>query len=247
MTSEICQDIVELEQPENTEEAAVVVKRGGVFRAVLRGLFWPFGLVMRTYRGFWWVLGFRQPQERVTVSPAVCSPARQSLSGRKRLHKITRILLSVLPRWVQSSMGYPMSSSIGCSLSPEIRVSPTKPCGKGSKRKQDELDDDEDDEEETQTWVQAFLNQELAEDEGLEEDPDFEPSTVETESEEYCSQNNTESDMEFEVKCLAVGDVNTSGTTESDAGEHCDPADKDMATEGKSFVFEDVNTGVEVS
>lgn len=53
----------------------------------------------------------------------------------------------------------------------EVRVSPTKPCGKGSKRKQDELDED-DEEEQQQTWVEA-LNQELAE-EGPEDDPDYE-------------------------------------------------------------------------
>ena len=53
----------------------------------------------------------------------------------------------------------------------EIRVSPTKPCGKGSKRKQDELEDEE--EEEHQTWVEA-LNQELADDDSPEEDPDYE-------------------------------------------------------------------------
>ncbi|XP_034387283.1 oogenesis-related [Cyclopterus lumpus] len=209
MTSEICLDAVELEQPEHTEDAAVVVKRDGVFRAMLRGLFWPFGLVVRTYHGFCWVLGFRQPQERVIVSPAaVCSPARHSLCGRKRLHKVTRVLLSVLPRWVQSTLGYPVSSSIGRSLSPEIRVSPTKPCGKGSKRKQDELDEDEEEDEESQTWVEA-LNQQYSEDEGPEEDPDFEPSTIETESEEYCSHNNTESDMEIDGKSIVIEDLDT--------------------------------------
>ncbi|XP_068582068.1 oogenesis-related [Cebidichthys violaceus] len=204
MTSEIHQDTVELEQPENTEEV-VVVRRDGMFRSMLRGLFWPFGLVMRAYRRFWWVLGYPQPQERVLLSPAVHSPARQSLSGRKRLHRVTRMLLSVLPRWVQGVLGYPVSSSIGRSLSPEIRVSPTKPCGKGSKRKQDELDE----EDENQTWVEA-LNQQLADDDGgAEEDPDYEPSTVDTESEEYCSHNDTESDMEFHGQCVVIEDVKT--------------------------------------
>lgn len=59
----------------------------------------------------------------------------------------------------------------------EIRISPTKPHGKGSKRKQDELDEDEDDydeeEAERPTWVEA-LTQEITEDEALEEDPDYE-------------------------------------------------------------------------
>ncbi|KAM4548291.1 oogenesis-related isoform 2-T2 [Odontesthes bonariensis] len=161
---------------------------------------------VRAYRGFWLVLGFREPKERVVPSPAVSSPARHSLTGRKRLRRVTRLLLSILPRWVQSALGYPVSSSIGLSLSPEIRVSPTKPCGKGSKRKQDDLDKDE--EEEHQTWVEA-LSQELAEDEGPEEDPDYEPSSAETASEEYDSHNSTESDLEVPGKGIVIEDVNT--------------------------------------
>ncbi|XP_032382135.1 oogenesis-related isoform X2 [Etheostoma spectabile] len=209
MACEIRRD-TELEQAENTEDR--VVKRGSMFRPMLRGLLWPFGIVVRTYHGFWWLLGFRQPLKITVVRPAVCSPAvsspvRHSLAGRKRLHRLTRLLLSILPRWVQSAMGYPVSTSIGRSLSPEIRVSPTKPCGKGSKRKQDELDEDEE-EEESQTWVEA-LNQELADDQTSEQDPDYEPSTIDTESEEYRSHNDTESDIEVEKNIVIIEDVNT--------------------------------------
>ncbi|CAF94285.1 unnamed protein product [Tetraodon nigroviridis] len=198
-----------LEQGDPPNHQAGVVTRSGFFSSVFRGLFWPFSVVVRAYRGFWWVLGFRGPQEK----PAISSPARQNLAGRKRLHRATRLLLAVLPRWVQGALGYPVSSSIGRSLSPEIRISPTKPYGKGSKRKQDELDEDEDDydeeEAERPTWVEA-LTQEITEDEALEEDPDYEPSTVETESEEYRSHNSTESDIEIKDKGLVViQDVNT--------------------------------------
>lgn len=52
----------------------------------------------------------------------------------------------------------------------EVRCSPTKPCGKGSKRKQDDLDEEEDVEQ--QSWVEA-LNQELAEEDHAA-DPDYE-------------------------------------------------------------------------
>ncbi|XP_035862452.1 GTPase IMAP family member 7-like isoform X1 [Sander lucioperca] len=45
-----------LEQAENTEDR--VVKRSSVFRSMLRGLFWPFSIMVRTYRGFWWLLGY---------------------------------------------------------------------------------------------------------------------------------------------------------------------------------------------
>ncbi len=75
-------------------------------------------LQVRAYHGVCWVLGFRQPQETALVNPAVSSPARQSLAGRKRLRRVTRLLLSILPRWVQGAMGYPVSSSIGRTLSP---------------------------------------------------------------------------------------------------------------------------------
>uniref|UniRef100_A0A3Q3VK20 Uncharacterized protein n=1 Tax=Mola mola TaxID=94237 RepID=A0A3Q3VK20_MOLML len=130
---------------------------------------------VRAYRGLWWLLGFRHPQQKVLVSPAVCSPGRQNLSGRKRLRRVTRLLLSVLPQWVQGALGYPVSSSIGRAISPEIRVSPTKPCGKGSKRKHVPL--------------MLMLSQ---------------PSTIETESDEYHSHNDTESDLELKEKGMVI-------------------------------------------
>nr|XP_020479883.1 uncharacterized protein LOC109974172 isoform X2 [Monopterus albus] len=200
MSSETCTVEQQQHAAGNTEDRAG--RRHGLFHSILRGLFWPLSAVVRAYRGFWVVLGFRQPQERALVSPQVLSTARHSLTGRKRLHRLTRLLLSILPRWAQGALGYPVSSSIGRSLSPEIRVSPTKPYGKGSKRKQDELDDEED-EEAHPTWVEA-LSQDLLDDEGTDEDPDYEPSTVETESEEYRSHNDTESDLEVHEKCMVI-------------------------------------------
>ena len=57
----------------------------------------------------------------------------------------------------------------------ELRVSPTKECGKGSKRKQDDLE--EDDEQEPVTWA-TWVNQELAEEEDSAVDPDYEVMTA---------------------------------------------------------------------
>ncbi|KAM9761963.1 oogenesis-related [Menidia menidia] len=209
MTSEPRTDSVEQNQPENTEGR--VARRSGVLGLVLRGLLWPLNTAVRAYRGFWRMLFTREPQAQLTspdaTSPTAPSPPRHNLIGRKRIRRVTRLLLAVLPRWAQGALGYPVSSSIGLSLSPEVRVSPTKPCGKGSKRKQDELEE-EDEEEEHPTWVEA-LSQELAEDEDPEEDPDYEPSSVETESEEYASQNNTESDIEVPGGGIVIEDVNT--------------------------------------
>uniref|UniRef100_A0A672YKE8 Oogenesis-related gene n=1 Tax=Sphaeramia orbicularis TaxID=375764 RepID=A0A672YKE8_9TELE len=159
-------------------------------------------LGVRAYRGFLWVLGIRQQKHKALVHPTVTSP-RHSLTGRKRLHPATRLLLYVLPRWLHGALGFPVAHNIGRTLSPEIRASPTKPYGKGSKRKQDDIDE-EDDEEDEQTWVDV-LNQDLAdEDEGPDQDPDYEPSSVSTESEEYCSQNNTQSDIEVQEKGIVI-------------------------------------------
>lgn len=66
----------------------------------------------------------------------------------------------------------------------EIRESPTKPSGKGSKRKQDQLDeedyveeDDDDDEAEEEkdpkSWVEV-LSQEMNSEDDEEADPDYE-------------------------------------------------------------------------
>ncbi|MEQ2219647.1 hypothetical protein XENOCAPTIV_021245 [Xenoophorus captivus] len=190
-----------VEQLGNTEGR--VVRRDGVLRSLVRGLLWPFSIVLRAYRGVWWVLGLTSPQERTLSSPGTSSPARQSLTGRKRLYRVTRLLLRILPCRAQAALGYPVSSSIGRSLSPEISISPTKPCGKGSKRKQDELDDEE--EEEQPSWVEV-LSKELPDEDP--EDPDYEVSTEETDSDEYASKNDAESDLEVLGKSIVIEDVN---------------------------------------
>ncbi|XP_022061526.2 oogenesis-related [Acanthochromis polyacanthus] len=213
MTTEVHEDAVEQQQQQQEEDR--VVRTDGVLRSVLRGLLWPLRILVRGYRGFWWMLGYRQPQEIVVVTPVVQSPSRHSLTGRKRLRRITRLLLSILPWCVQGFLGYPVASRIGLSLSPEIRGSPTKPCGKGSKRKQDELDEDED-EEEQPTWVEA-LSQDLADDEGPDVDPDFEPSTIETDTEEYNLHNDTESDFEVPGKGIVIEDVKTDAEVSTSA------------------------------
>nr|XP_046157104.1 oogenesis-related [Oncorhynchus gorbuscha]XP_046157105.1 oogenesis-related [Oncorhynchus gorbuscha] len=203
MTSECS---VAIEQDNDGVEDKVVVKRDSVLTTVLCRLsqFWPVRLAMRALRGFCWLLGF-SPSDEAFVPPeedANSSPARRCLAGRKRLRRATRILLAILPRRLQSALGYPVCTSIGRAVSPEVLCSPTKLCGKGNKRKQDDLDDDE----EQQTWVEA-LSQEL-EDEEPSVDPDYEPSAVDTDSEEYNSQNDTESDLDVSGK-VVIDDLKT--------------------------------------
>ncbi|KAJ8278875.1 hypothetical protein COCON_G00059410 [Conger conger] len=198
--STTCSYTIEAENQENSEDKAVV-KSGSVLNAVLCRLsqIWPVRFVMRSFRGFWWLLGF-SPAEK-DVSEAESPSARQCRTGKKRLRRVTRIVLAFLPRRLQSALGYPVCTSIGCTVSPEVRSSPTKPSGKGSKRKQDDVDEDEDNNEEgqpLQSWVEV-LNQEMGEEEDNQADPDYEPSSVgETDSEEYHEHNDTESDIEVQ-------------------------------------------------
>ncbi|XDV22352.1 hypothetical protein PO909_027259 [Leuciscus waleckii] len=204
-----CNYTVESENTEGQEKKAVS-KRGGVVSAVLCRISqsWPVSLTMRALRGFWWLFGFSTPVK--AISPAGeekgGSPKeRQWRTVRKRLHRVTRLLLTILPRRVQRALGYPVCTSIGCAVSPEVRCSPTKPCGKGSKRKQDDLDEEE--WVDQQSWVEA-LSQELAEEDHVV-DPDYEPSGVETDSEEYRSHNDTESDLEIEKGVVVIKDLET--------------------------------------
>ncbi|CAB1331470.1 unnamed protein product [Coregonus sp. 'balchen'] len=125
--------------------------------------------------GFWWLLGFSPSDKKAFTAPEEddrTSPVRQCLAGHKR--RATRILLAILSRRLQSALGYPVCTSIGRSLSPGMYklVSPTKPCGKGNKRRHADID-----EEEHQTWVEA-LTQELVEDEDPSVDPDYEDTEM---------------------------------------------------------------------
>ncbi|KAL1022996.1 hypothetical protein UPYG_G00035180 [Umbra pygmaea] len=188
-------------------EDTSVAKRDGVLSTVLCRIsqFLPIRLTMRAFRGFWLLLGFSPSDDQASAALGegdATSPARQCLAGRKRLNRVTRILLAILPRRIQRALGYPVCTSIGCSVSPEVRVSPNKPSGKGNKRKQEDLDEDDEDDEEQQTWVEA-LTQELAVDD-VASDPDFEPSALSTDSEEYNDHNDTESDLEISEKGVVV-------------------------------------------
>ncbi|XP_062869337.1 oogenesis-related [Trichomycterus rosablanca] len=206
MTSQ-CSNVIETRSDEGQQKKAVA-KRDGVLALVFCRIsqFWPVRFVVRGFQTLGWLFGFSSPRKTLSSSP----DARPCRSGRKRLRRATRLFLAILPRRLQGALGYPVCTNIGCSVSPEVRCSPTKPCGKGSKRKQDDMDEDE--EVEQQSWVEA-LTQELT-DEDQSADPDYEPSAVETDSEEYRTHNDTESDNEVEKGVVVIKDLESAqGTT----------------------------------
>ncbi|XP_053869674.1 uncharacterized protein LOC128828764 isoform X1 [Malaclemys terrapin pileata] len=122
------------------------------------------------------------------------SPDRPVRHAKKRLGRLAHLLFTIIPARFQRALGYLPADCMGQSGIPEeIQKSPVRPSGKGSKRKQDDVAL-----EEQQSWVE-ILQQELPEDDEAE-DSTYEPTRSETDSEEYRSQNETETDLEFEEK-----------------------------------------------
>ncbi|XP_019345455.2 uncharacterized protein LOC102569169 isoform X2 [Alligator mississippiensis] len=138
--------------------------------------------------------GFSIPVETIgSGDPPASSPSRPVRHAKKRLGRLACFLFAIVPCRLQNALGYLPPGSL------EIRKTPVKPCGKGSKRKQDDVAL-----EDQQSWVEV-LQEELPE----QDDPNdatyeswppslFQPSKSETDSEEYRSQNETETDLEFE-------------------------------------------------
>ncbi|XP_030396667.1 uncharacterized protein LOC115638813 [Gopherus evgoodei] len=124
-------------------------------------------------------------------APSLDRPVRHA---KKRLGRLAHFLFAIIPARFQHALGYLPTDCMGQSRIPEeIQKSPVKPSGKGSKRKQDDVAL-----EEQQSWVE-ILQQELPEEDEAE-DSTYEPTRSETDSEEYRSQNDTETDLEFEEK-----------------------------------------------
>ncbi|XP_075046085.1 uncharacterized protein LOC142106927 [Mixophyes fleayi] len=154
---------------------------------------WPLKYVFKILKKIASFAGLSEEVETVGSADQT-SPNRRFLSGKKRIGRLTKLILLITPYRIQSALGYRSVENIGnTAASDDVRKSPLKPCGKGSKRKQDDLDM-----EEQHSWV-TFLTEDLS-DEDHVDDPTYEPSNSETDSEENKSKNDTESDLEVEEK-----------------------------------------------
>ncbi|KAM4709965.1 uncharacterized protein O3C94_000025 [Discoglossus pictus] len=154
---------------------------------------WPLKYVFKVLKKLGSFVGVSETVETVGSADQKSPSHRRFVSGRKRIGRLTRLLISIAPQSLQCALGY-HSETIGKNTaSEEIKKSPLKPCGKGSKRKQDDVDI-----EEQHSWV-TFMTEDLPE-EDQDDDPTYEPSHSETDSEEHHSKNDTESDLEVEEK-----------------------------------------------
>ncbi|XP_019412612.1 PREDICTED: uncharacterized protein LOC109324932 isoform X2 [Crocodylus porosus] len=215
------------------EKGEMVVKRAG--SEALLGRFFQQAarlglarsLLQLLQKMFAWA-GFSIPVETIgSGDPPAPSPSRPVRHAKKRLGRLACFLFAIVPCRLQNALGYLPPGSLGQSDIPEeIRKTPVKPCGKGNKRKQDDVAL-----EDQQSWVEV-LHEELPEG----DDPDdatYEPSKSETDSEEYRSQNETETDLEFEeqdgvvmLKELPNPQVNQKGETVQAAATSGDVPEK---------------------
>ncbi|XP_075710333.1 uncharacterized protein LOC142743425 [Rhinoderma darwinii] len=153
---------------------------------------WPLKYVFKMLKKIAVFAGLSEV-ETIGSAEATTPNRRRYLSGKKRIGRLARLVLLVTPYRIQCLLGFRTAESIGNTSADDIRKSPLKLHGKGSKRKQGDLEM-----EEQHSWV-AFMNDDLP-DEDQDDDPTYEPSNSESDSEENKSKNDTESDLEVEEK-----------------------------------------------
>lgn len=179
-------------------KSSVPAKNQGFIKLLLLRIsrIWPLKYVFVILKKIASFAGFTEEVENLGIADQMQSPKRRFLSGKKRIGRLARLILFITPYRLQCALGYHAAENIGnAEVSDEIRKSPLKPHGKGSKRKQDDLEV----EEEYHSWV-TFMTEDLP-DEDQADDPTYEPSkSSDSDSEENRSKNDTESDVEVEEK-----------------------------------------------
>ncbi|XP_053821834.1 uncharacterized protein LOC128800572 [Vidua chalybeata] len=138
---------------------------------------------------------------RSKLCPPSQSPSRPGLLARKRRGKLLRLLLSVTPTRIQNLLGYLPTDWGQINMSKEIREAPVNPASKASKRKRDDVAL-----EQQESWF-VVLERDLPEDDS--EDVSYEPSELESDSDEYRSQNDTDLELEEQggITMLELSDV----------------------------------------
>ncbi|KAM5193357.1 uncharacterized protein ACMZJ9_015708 [Mantella aurantiaca] len=200
-------------------KSSVPIKNQGYMKSLFERIarIWPLKYVFVILQKIASIAGLTIEVETIGFADQT-SPKRRFLSGRKRIGRLARLVLFVTPYRLQCALGYRAAESIGKTKgSEEIRKSPLKPCGKGNKRKQDDVEV----EEEYHSWV-TFLTEDLP-DEDQADDSTYEPSKSESDSEENRSKNDTESDLEIEeadgLLMLKESTQDTPATEQTQNGE----------------------------
>ncbi|CAN8201566.1 unnamed protein product [Coccothraustes coccothraustes] len=125
---------------------------------------------------------------RSRLCPPPQCPSRPGLLARKRRGKLLRLLLSLTPTSIQNFLGHLPTDWGQSNMSKEIREAPINPASKASKRKRDDVAL-----EQQESWF-VVLERDFPEDDP--EDLSYEPSELESDSEEYQTHNDTDLELE---------------------------------------------------
>ncbi|XP_030365618.1 uncharacterized protein LOC115618319 [Strigops habroptila] len=134
--------------------------------------------------------GFVVPMETIIGKVYPMQSPRPRRLAKKHGGRLTCFVLSVIPARIQNILGYQPANWSQSNVLNEIQEGLINSSNKPNKRKWDDIDQ----EEEESLLVE--LERDLLEDDS--EDLTYKPSDIETDSEEYESQNDTEADLELE-------------------------------------------------
>ncbi|XP_061212110.1 uncharacterized protein LOC133213702 [Neopsephotus bourkii] len=135
-------------------------------------------------------IGFVVPVDTIISKVYPLQSPRPRRLARKRRGRLMCFVLSIIPIRIQNILRYQPGNWGQSNVPKEIQEALINSSNKASKRKWDDLDR----EEEESLLVE--LERDLLEDDS--DDLTYKPSDVETDSEEYETQNDTEADLEFE-------------------------------------------------
>ncbi|XP_033926820.1 WW domain-binding protein 11-like [Melopsittacus undulatus] len=135
-------------------------------------------------------IGYVIPVETVVSKVYPLQSPRPRRLARKCRGKLRGFVLSIIPTRIQNILGYQPADWSQSNVPREIQEALINSSNKANKRKWDDLGWEEEDS------LLLELERDLLEDDS--EDLTYKPSDVETDSEEYETQNDTEADLEFE-------------------------------------------------
>ncbi|XP_068021086.1 uncharacterized protein [Melanerpes formicivorus] len=131
-----------------------------------------------------WV-GCEAPVEAI-LSRVLCSQHQEALKSF-----VLSIVLSIVPTRIQSILGYYLPAVWEQSTVPkEPQEAALEPGSRGNKRTREDVA-----EEERESWL-LWLERDLSQESSDSEDATYEPSELETASEEYRSQNDTDLELQ---------------------------------------------------
>uniref|UniRef100_A0ACB8F1B5 Uncharacterized protein n=1 Tax=Sphaerodactylus townsendi TaxID=933632 RepID=A0ACB8F1B5_9SAUR len=176
-------------------------------------------------------------------SQDIPSTDRRVRYAKKQLRMVARFLFAFVPSRFQQVLGYFLGDIMEGNISQEVGKLPVNPSPQGSKKKQPDLGQEvkpdlgqevkpDLGQEAEQSWVKAI--QGALPDEDDPEDSTYEPTVSESETDEYESQNDIETDLEIDEKngLVTLKEQPTQQVAQNGAAEAREPEGRESRSSG---------------